>query len=384
MSQSTSAQFAVSYQGLTARGALVPFGPVYANSYGSIHTAVGCPRWYGAFAIPYSYPVHSTWIGSPVGLYVPAYPVFQTAPGPIFIGLNDLINPGPEFRSLPGAGIGSLASSPAETEIDVVPSASRNQREVFPSSLIGRDPSQRPVTESSTASKLKSLERQALGDSKLRKQQWLAAYGDFRVAVDAAPDRAEAHFRLGCVFVAMNRFSSAVREFKRAVYLDALLPQTGDRLSAVFGPDSQVARSTFLNRAADWLREDIRDPDRLFLLAVLLHFEDDARSREIFEAARRMANQSGVFADHIIAFLNLPTESVPGSESVVPSLNGENRNSSSEGLPKLISEPVPNVGPASNGSKSNNLNPVPPSPIPDLQGDNRTQTLPPAPAPENN
>jgi hypothetical protein len=41
---------------------------------------------------------------------------------------------------------------------------------------------------------------------------------------------------------------------------------------------------------AAWVREDIRDPSRLFLMGVLLHFNDDPdKSRTFFEAASALA-----------------------------------------------------------------------------------------------
>ena len=83
-------------------------------------------------------------------------------------------------------------------------------------------------------------------------------------------------------------------------------------MAVLFGPDSQIVRTSIIHKIADWLREDIRDPDRLFLFGLLLHFEDDTRGREVLEAAQRTADNSGRFADHIVAFLDLP-DALPGT-----------------------------------------------------------------------
>ena len=66
----------------------------------------------------------------------------------------------------------------------------------LPNSL---DSSRRPVTPSTTAARLRSRERQSIGDEHFRKHQWAKAYIEYRAAVDAAPDRAESHHRLGFV-----------------------------------------------------------------------------------------------------------------------------------------------------------------------------------------
>ncbi len=273
-------------------------------------------------------------------------PVGVTAPGPYISGLDTLTN------------LGSLRRSVVSTPVQPDFADGLGPAQPVASKV---DPSQVTVVESSAGARLRSLERQSIGDEKMRKQLWAQAYIDYRAAVDAAPDRAEAHYRLGYVFVSLQHYGSAVREFKRGVFLDPTLPQTGAKLVTVFGPHSQIVRTSILHKVADWLREDIRDPERLFLFGVLLHFEDDARSREVFEAAQRMASLSERSVDHIAAFLTLPVEHFepPGPKPAPGELDFPP-------LPKL--QPVPaGVGavPAEHGN-------VPPAPVPDEP----TQILP--------
>lgn len=162
------------------------------------------------------------------------------------------------------------------------------------------DPAKRPAKPSSPAARLKSLDFQTQGDVKLRKHQWALAYMSYRSAIDAAGDRGEARFRQGFNYTAMQHYSSAVREFKRGLFLDKELPDSGIRLGVLFGPGSEIIRTSILHKVADWLREDPRDPDRLFLMGLFLHYEDDPRCRTVLNAARLMA---GGDDDHIVALL---------------------------------------------------------------------------------
>ena len=304
----------------------VPGSLGYSSYYGCHHAAWGSPIYVNALA-PFGYSAPGPYI------YEMQRPtnLGSFTPGAMPLGGTPLRNPaiplaGPDLAD----GLGPL--QPLDAKID---------------------PSQRPVVPSSVAARLKSLEKQAFGDGLLRKQQWAKAYVEYRAAVDAAPDRAEAHYRLGFLYVAMHHYASAVREFKRAVFLNPTLAQTGDKLAVLFGPDSQITRTAIIHQVADWLREDVRDPDRLFLFGLLLHYADDARGREVLEAAQRMANSGGRFSDHIVAFLSLPVEP--------QAANDPKPDPGLIDLPKLLPQPAApgGVGPA----PANNDN-LPPAPFP--------------------
>jgi Tetratricopeptide repeat len=217
------------------------------------------------------------------------------------------------------------------------------------------DPSKVPVVPSSAAARLKSLEHQARGDQRLRQQKWADAWAAYRSSVDAAPDRAEAHLRLGMCLLTMLRYEPAIRELKRALSLDPTIPKLGKMSSTLFGPDSQIVRSSILSKLADWVQEDYRDPDRLFLLGVVLHFEGDPRGQEVFEAARRMRRKGD--ASHIVSFLDSPAGVAKGPQPApIPE------------MPKLNPNPIPMslVPPVVNLPKS--IGPIPgaPVPMPDL------------------
>ena len=299
---------------------------------------------------------HSAQWAAPVYVNVP-YSYGDSAPGPFIYGLEQLTNPGsftPNVAPLggipPRSGAIPLAVPDLADGLGPVPPADPKS-----------DPSQRPVAPSSTAAKLKSLEKQAFGDEQLRRQQWGKAYVEYRAAVEAAPERAEAHYRLGFLFVAMQHYPSAVREFKRAVFLDPTLPQTADKSVALFGRDSQIVRTSILHKMADWLREDIRDSDRLFLFGLLLHYEDDARGRDVMEAALRMAHNGGRFADHITAFLTPPVE--------LPEAVGPKPEPGLIDIPKLLPrQAAPGVvAPAPAINDNLPPAPLPAAPVPDAK-----------------
>lgn len=163
------------------------------------------------------------------------------------------------------------------------------------------DPAKLPAKPSTPAGKLKSLEHQVHGDEKLRKRLWAQAYMSYRSAIDAAGDRGEARLRQGFTYTAMRHFSSAVREFKRGLFLDPKLPESGIGLSMLFGPDSEILRTAMFHKVSDWVKEDPRDPDRWFLLGLMLHFEDDPRSREALKMAQGLSEGP---QDHIASLLN--------------------------------------------------------------------------------
>jgi hypothetical protein len=55
-----------------------------------------------------------------------------------------------------------------------------------------------------------------------------------------------------------------------------------------------------VNPVSQWARDDLADTDRLFLLGMLLTYNDDPRGSEILEAALRTPGPK----DHVLALLN--------------------------------------------------------------------------------
>lgn len=162
----------------------------------------------------------------------------------------------------------------------------------------------RPVDPSTTVEKLKSVRLQAMGDVWLRQQKYASAYNRYQAAVAAAEDRAAAWFRLAHAAAAMERYQLAVEHFKRGQQIDPSWPQTGSSLNSIFGDKNALAKTSMIHNVAAWVRGDIRDPDRLFLLGVLLYFDEDIpNALELFESARQLTGDK----PHLLAFLELAT-----------------------------------------------------------------------------
>lgn len=228
----------------------------------------------------------------------------------------------------------------------------------------GVDPLKIQPIPSSAASQLKSMHLQAKGDQRLREQKWPEARAAYSSAVTAAPDRAESHLRLALCYVVVRRYDSAIRQMKRALFLDPTLPKTGEKLLDIFGPDSKIALTSIISRLTDWVKEDLIDSDRLFLMGVVLHFNEDPGSVQYFEAARRRF--VGKDASHIALFLNSPAPAInieiPIKPNAVPVPDDD--------LPKLNETPtVPKPSPKPAASKV------------DLRFPKITKALVPAPVP---
>lgn len=155
----------------------------------------------------------------------------------------------------------------------------------------------------------RSMRYQAQGDEWFAKQNYLQAYGHYKQAVSAAPTRAAGRFRMALALAATTNYASAVDEIKRAMRLDPNWPRTGAPLDELFGPDNGLSKNAVLHKLAAWVKEDIRDPDRLFLMGVFLHFNDDVdKSRVFFEAAHELsANRA-----YAQAFLEAETDQQAG------------------------------------------------------------------------
>jgi hypothetical protein len=132
----------------------------------------------------------------------------------------------------------------------------------------------------------RSLRYQAQGDEWFAKQNYLQAYGHYKQAVSATPTRSEARFRMALALAATRNYSQAVDEIQRAMRINPKWPREGVPLDELFGADNVLSKNAVLHKLASWVGEDIRDPDRLFLMGVLLHFNGDVdKSRVFMEAA---------------------------------------------------------------------------------------------------
>lgn len=171
----------------------------------------------------------------------------------------------------------------------------------------------RAVSSSSRAGRERSKQFQAEGDRWLREGQNVKAYLKYLEAQREAEDRGEVYFRQAFVLVAMGRYSHAVSKLKRGLQVDPKAAQGGQSLDQIYGVANVDHKVDYLQRVADWANADVRDPDRLFLMGVLLHFDDDARSGEFINAAWKIAGKG----QHIQTFLRAP-DSRPNARPIAP------------------------------------------------------------------
>lgn len=160
----------------------------------------------------------------------------------------------------------------------------------------------RQVSGSSRAGKERSKQFQAEGDRWLRDGQNVKAYLRYLEAQREAEDRGEVYFRQAFTLVAMGRYSHAVSKLKRGLQVDPQSARTGKTLDEIYGVENVDQKVEYLQRVADWANAEVRDPDRLFLMGVMLHFDEDSRASEFLNAAWKIAGKG----PHIQAFLQSP------------------------------------------------------------------------------
>lgn len=170
------------------------------------------------------------------------------------------------------------------------------------------------IKPSTAAAKANSIRLQHAGDLQFEQLDFSNAVSNYQDAVLAAQDRSEPYFRLALAKAAINRFEEAAQNFKLGLQLDGDWPQTGPQLIDLFGEHNLLPITQLKHQVLNWVQEDIRDPDRLFVLGVVLHMDNDAeRAAEIFETAARL----GGMKQYLHAFLIGPD---PGAQAVLPAV----------------------------------------------------------------
>jgi hypothetical protein len=166
-------------------------------------------------------------------------------------------------------------------------------RQFGPEMPIVSQPHQLLATQpSSLQQKARSVHFQGQGDVWFRQQNFLQAYSRYKQAASAAPDLAAPRFRMAYALIALKRYEVAVAEFVRGIQLDPKYPLIGDSPAKVFGPENQIAAGALVGQVSDWVRQEIRSPDRLFLLGALLRMTGDLNNARIcFEAAAQMGGR---------------------------------------------------------------------------------------------
>lgn len=201
-----------------------------------------------------------------------------------------------------------------------------------PEPLMARPHAFMPAEPSTVAQRQKSLHLQGQGDVWFRQQNFLQAYSRYKQAAGAAPDLAAPHFRMAYALMALQRFELAGPELQRGIKLDPQYPLRGESPQQVYGEENRLAAAALPQTVAAWVRQDIRSPDRLFLLGALLMISgDQARAKILLETAAEFGGPT----EHVMAFLRLGRQPLAGPPQPVPP---DDRPPVPEAVEKMLKE----------------------------------------------
>jgi len=258
----------------------------------------------------------------------------------------------------------------------------RNREQPIP--LADRLPVLKPST---PEQQQRSLRHMATADQQFKMGHYAGAALEYRRAIADAEDLPDNYFRLGFCLAAQRRYSDAVQQWKYGLTLDPSWPSRGESLTSLFGEANQFEKQSLLNRVSDYVRLDPRDPERIFLLGVLVHFDGDrTNARTLFESATRVAGNEPWLTAFISADSNQDIANVPANAAPAPNTAPPGRSVPPAADPNAGNRTIPAPPPANvNRSRTNvpsntlppaSLNPQDPQPIP------RRQDASPPPAEE--
>ena len=264
-----------------------PWGPYFYNRFGYYSTnafIAGDPVLFsGGYSLNGFYPILPG-----LGYSPPAVYPYSNVPGtlPTLPNTTPLNAPGPAVSNIPFDN--ALNNDLARwNDKNYLPKPSRKiQRHIIPSTRHARE---------------LSLRNQVKGDEYFKKQDYRRAYDRYKLAASLTKDIATPHFKKGFALVALKQYNRAAFEFKQGLVLDPEWPVTGESLISLFGAENVIAKDSMLHQVAEWVKEDIRDPERLFIFGVVLHFDGQVeQATDVIRTAARLAGRG----DHFLAFLD--------------------------------------------------------------------------------
>ncbi|HBH54577.1 MAG TPA: hypothetical protein DDY91_22060 [Planctomycetaceae bacterium] len=265
-------------------------GPAWAGP-GWVGPAIAYPAWGYTSAAP-------IFVDPEVMGFGPRPPQLLPLLGPE-VG-EKLRNLGREDVAVPGlrAGAGAGGAIPDGGVAPQVPAVPVQPEQDNPPLFLKR---------SNAEQQLRAQRSQVQGDQLFQRADYLSAAGKYRQATQAAADLPGPRVRLGMALAGLGEFRGAARAFKMALQLNPRWPQEGPSLEELFGPDNDIAKNTVLQRALAWTKADIRDPDRLFVMGVLLWFNEDLdAARKVFQTAAQLTEG----ASPAMAFLKVGSAAV--------------------------------------------------------------------------
>lgn len=160
-------------------------------------------------------------------------------------------------------------------------------------------PSPEIIPPSTPKAQENSFQFQTQGDLQFQMMNYLAASERYRKAIDAARDRPDPRYRLAVSLAARGRYLEAVDQMKLATAIDPTFFQHSATLDEVFGAQNAFEKARVKERVAEWTLQDVRDPNRLFLLGAFLYLDNDPQAQTILETAVMLTGQE----PFLLAFL---------------------------------------------------------------------------------
>jgi tetratricopeptide (TPR) repeat protein len=231
------------------------------------------------------------------------------------LGREDLAAPG-QRRAAAGVGGAGVPGDP----LDGLPMGGADPPIPPQAPQPMQDNPQLFLKRSNAEQQLRAQRAVAQGDQHFQRADYLSAAGKYRQATQAAADLPGPRIRLGMALAGLGEFRGAARAFKMVLQLEPRWPELGPSLEELFGPDNDIAKNTVMQRALAWTKADIRDPDRLLVMGILLWFNEDLdAARKVFETAVQLTEG----ASPAMAFLKVgatPARSAPAPAASNPAV----------------------------------------------------------------
>ncbi len=240
--------------------------------------------------------------------------------------------------------------------------------------LKNNDPSlqpSKPMLPSSQHNRDEAANLVAQGKALMGLQQFQRSLAKFKLAIQNAPELPEPYFCMAANYLAINNGDKAIEMIQRGLTQDPYWPFSNPTLSQFYGAENIALVEQIKTRVVEWTHDNVRDADRLFLLGVVLIFEQDfANSRTLLQTAQAVNfNQANPQIATLIQSIDSvsPVGQAAGnpvqSQVLVPNSQIPNAASQAVVPQNMNLGPVGKFPDATGTSATTNTTPVPPTPF---------------------
>lgn len=346
-------------------------GMEYVNGYpgGAVRGGYGYGGWGAApFGPFFPYGGYGGYGGWGPGLFIEFDPFAYRGYDPTFFAPSSATYNYGNFGGSYGRPFGSPVPPVLQPlPLDGVPPAPLPSGAV--SNTDGPFPTIAPIPAGITPSSPKALETsyqyQTQGDLQLQQLNYLAASERYKKSIDAARDRADPRYRLAITLAARSRFHEAVDQLKLAAMIDPGFPQIADSLEDVYGVGNTLEKTRMMDRVSEWVTQDARDPNRLFLMGALLYLDGNPNSKTFLDTAMLIAGKQ----QHLMAFTVQRSVPIPkpapakGAPVAAPAKPGITPKPFSPLIPTPAAQPTPTPAVVPKPAVPHNPLAIPPAPV---------------------